>query len=676
MTAGVTRATVLYLLYLCQIIESQGTDMFSEALQHQQRIQARCFHPSKQWTGFQGADFQQSIASLFEAQAARSAAHCAVKTGSTALSYAALNERANQIAYTILSTCAAPVQTVALCCEIGASLVTAMVAITKLGRCQLVLDPKAPQERNAYILDDAQANVILTDQASWDEAIRYTASQRLILNIDDLDPQASRANLELHSAPEGIIRLIYTSGSTGEPKGVAHLQRNMLYELLKISNLIHFAPEDKQLLHSRNGFGAIFRALLSGATVYPFDLKRQGFVTLAQWMAREGITILQTVPTVLHHFTGTLDGNYAFPHLRLVILSGEALYRQQATQAMQRLPGSILMNTLGSQESYYYRAYFIDHTTAFPHARVAVGYGLPGSEVQLVDSCGNPVAEGEIGEIRVTSRYLAAGYWRRPDLTATRFLATPAGGEERHFLTGDLGQLLPDGQLQYWGRKDYQLKVRGFQVDVNDVEKALHNIEGINAAAVTVDAGGDGTTRLIAYIATAAAVTMSASSLRRQLTAILPDYMIPSVFVFLKALPMTAMGKVNRQALPPPTSARPQLEVPLVAPRTPTETIIAQIWCDLLGLDEIGVDDDFLELGGHSLQAAQIVARVLEHFGVELPLVALFEAATIASMADRLLSSQLSQLSPEKVEGLLDELEAMSEAAVRQELTRPDSHPR
>lgn len=651
--------------------------MCSEALLHQQQIQARCFHPSKQWVAFQGADFDQSIAALFEAQAARSAGRCAVKTRSQALSYAALNGRANQIAHTILATCAAPVQTVALCFEIGAALVTAMVAITKLGRCQVVLDPKAPQERNAYILDDAQVNVILTDQASVGEANRYAAPQRLILNIDDLDPHASTENLGVHSAPDQIIRLIYTSGSTGQPKGVGHLQRNLLYELLRISNVIHLAQEDRQLLHSRNGFGAIFRALLSGATVYPFDLKREGFLTLAQWMAQEAITILQTVPTVLHHFTGTLDGNQPFPHLRLVILSGEALYRQQAVQAMQRFPGAILMNTLGSQESYYYRVYFIDHRTTFPDERVAVGYALPGAEVQVVDDGGNPVGTGEIGEIRVTSRYLAAGYWRQPALTAARFLEAPAGGGERHFLTGDLGQLLPDGQLLYWGRKDYQIKVRGFQVDINDVEKALHNVAGINAAAVTVAADGDGATRLIAYIATSLpAATMSASTLRRQLTSLLPDYMIPSVFVFLEALPMTAMGKVNRQVLPPPTAARPRLAVPFVAPRTPTETIIAQIWCAVLGLDEIGVDDDFLELGGHSLQASQIVARVLDHFQVELPSFVLFEAATVAGMAERLLYRQLTQLSLDEVDELLGDLEAMSAAEVRQELTRPGNDPR
>jgi acyl carrier protein len=305
-----------------------------------------------------------------------------------------------------------------------------------------------------------------------------------------------------------------------------------------------------------------------------------------------------------------------------------------------------------------------------------VGYALPGSELQLVDKRGNPVGEGEIGEIRVTSRYLAAGYWRKPELTAARFLEAPNGGEERHFLTGDLGQLRPDGQLLYWGRKDYQIKVRGFQVDVNDVEKVLHNVEGIDAAAVTVAADGDGTTRLIAYIAvSSSAATMTASALRRQLTPLLPDYMIPSLFVFLAALPMTAMGKVNRQALPPPPAVRPRLDVPLVAPRTPTETLIAQIWCAVLGLDAIGVDDDFLELGGHSLQAAQIVARVLDQFQVALPLVALFEAATVARMADRLLSSQLAQLSPDKVEGLLEELEAMSEAEARQELTWSGNEP-
>ncbi len=256
---------------------------------------------------------------------------------------------------------------------------------------------------------------------------------------------------------------------------------------------------------------------------------------------------------------------------------------------------------------------------------------------------------------------MCPGYWRQPDLTDATFIPDPAAPHARLYRTGDLGQILPDGCLVHLGRKDAQVKVRGHRVELKEVETTLLSTGQIDEAAVTLRQDRFGNASLVAYVVPSRGADLSPTGLRRTLQATLPDYMVPSTFVMLDAMPVTPTGKVDRKALPAPAMSRPQLEVDYAAPRTPVEATLSELWAEVLELDCVGIHDPFLELGGHSLLAVQLIGRVLNTFGVEIPLADMLGAFTISEMATLITASQANQLSPDELEQLLAEAEAWSE---------------
>jgi acyl carrier protein len=266
-----------------------------------------------------------------------------------------------------------------------------------------------------------------------------------------------------------------------------------------------------------------------------------------------------------------------------------------------------------------------------------------------LDETGREVGADQVGEIAVRSRYLALGYWRRPDLTEAAFIPDPRDGDQRLYLSGDLGMMRPDGCLVHMGRKDFQVKIRGYRVEVGEIEAALLGLDSIRAAVVVAQAGEAGEQWLVAYAVPVAGVAPTVSELRRALSQTLPDYMMPSAFVFLEALPLLPNGKIDRRTLPTPNRTRPALDVSYVAPRTPVESNLAGIWADVLNVQPIGIHDRFLELGGHSLLATQILSRVMETFGVEFSIRALFENPTVAEMAEVIARRQAAQADPAAV---------------------------
>jgi acyl carrier protein len=346
----------------------------------------------------------------------------------------------------------------------------------------------------------------------------------------------------------------------------------------------------------------------------------------------------------------------------------------------------------------------LDKETEIASRTIPVGCPVDGKTVLLLDEGGEPVGAGEIGEIAVRGRTLFRGYWRRPDLTEAVLQPAPAGGGERIFRTGDLGQMAPDGCLTHRGRKDFQVKVRGYRVEVAEVETALRDLDVVREAIVTAWKNDQGDSRLVACIVPRSGVQTSnrdgqdggsypvstghpvhpvhpclntgtperpitVTALRRALAPALPEYMIPSAFVMMEELPRTATGKVDRKALPPPGRERPALEVPYAPPRTPVEETLVEIWAGVLELDTAGIRDSFFELGGHSLLATRALARLRERLGVELPLRALFEHPTIADLA-ALIAGRLADQTPhEEMDELLAELDELSEAEAQARLT-------
>jgi acyl carrier protein len=290
---------------------------------------------------------------------------------------------------------------------------------------------------------------------------------------------------------------------------------------------------------------------------------------------------------------------------------------------------------------------------------VPVGYPVEGVEVLVLDEAGKPVDFDQIGEVVVRSRFLSDGYWRKPDVNSQKFIAEAEDGLERLYRTGDLGHVSSDGCLL--GRKDFQLKIRGFRVDVTEVEVALANHPDLKNIAVIGKNDRWGNTRLVAYVVPKSVPGPAAPSLRSFLEHKLPEYRIPSAFVFLDELPLMSTGKINRSALPDPGRQRRDLDTPMIPPGTPIEKAIAGIWAEVLSLDEVGVNDKFLDIGGHSLAASSIISQVSRAFHIELPIRELFDSPTVAEMALVISSNQQRQASQGNLERMLDEVEAISD---------------
>jgi len=283
----------------------------------------------------------------------------------------------------------------------------------------------------------------------------------------------------------------------------------------------------------------------------------------------------------------------------------------------------------------------------------------------LLDDAGKDVGLGHVGEIAVKSFYLSPGYWRRPDLTQAAFLPDSGAGVERIYCTGDLGRMLPDGCLLHLGRKDFQVKIKGYRIEIAEIEMALLDHVAIKEAVVRVWEGRPGDQRLVAYIVPAGQQVPTVTELRRFLSEALPNYMIPSIFVTLDALPLAPNRKVNRRALPAPGWSRPDLENPYLAPRTPVEEGLAEIWAQVLDLDQVGITDDFFELGGDSLLATRVISRVIKTFRVKVLLRSLFKAPTVADMAVVIIQNQVEKAESKDVDRMLAELEALSDAEAR-----------
>jgi acyl-coenzyme A synthetase/AMP-(fatty) acid ligase len=349
------------------------------------------------------------------------------------------------------------------------------------------------------------------------------------------------------------------------------------------------------------------------------------------------VTVYRSAVSAFRAFADTL-GPDELPDLRLVLVYGEPAYGADLERYRRHFADRcVFVGTLGCRETGDYAFFFADKTLPVSLDAVPGGYVTEGLEVLLLDESGRPVSEGEIGELAVRSAYSAAGYWNRPDLTAAAFFPDPAGGALRIYRTGDLGRRLPDGCLVHLGRRDFQVKVLGHRVDTGEVETALLGIPGVTQAVVVGREDRPGEPRLVAYLVSGHAPSPAARELRQALAVRLPAHMIPSVFMTVDAMPLTTSGKVDRRALPEPGRARPPLGAEGVAPRGPLEHAVAAIWADVLGLDEVGVHDAFLELGGNSLLATRVVARVLDQWQVPLSPRALFDAPTVARMAEAIL---------------------------------------
>ncbi len=607
----------------------------------QRAIRDKCFHPTRTFIEFKQEEIDQSISDRFEQQVARYPERIAVRSTRHTFTYDELNRAANRVARAILDQSDVGQQPIAVLFEHGVPFVIASLGALKAGKVQVSLESGFPQARLRYVLEQSKAAMLVTDNANLPLA-RQLGNIPLI-NVDEISGRFPDENPGVSVRPDACAAIAYTSGSTGAPKGIVWNQRGVLHAVMRHTNMFQICAEDRMVMF-RASLRPCLYALLNGATYYPVALRGEAVLALAEWLIEEKITIYRAAVSAFRSFAGALAAGDNFPHLRLILLFGEAIYRADVALYRRHFAqASILAGSLGCLEFDDYAYYFVDRTVPLRVDAVPGGYPIADAEILLLDDGGRPVGRDQIGEIAICSRYNPVGYWQRPDL-APAALPHRAGSEDENlFFTGDLGRRGSDGCLFHHGRKDSQVKIRGYRVDPTEIEAALLDIDGVKAAAVAGWNHAPGNERLVAYIVPAGAHIPAATELRRLLGDKLPDYMLPSTFITLDALPLTATGKVDRRALPSPGRTRPALKSPFVGPRTPLEEKLAQLWAGVLGLDEVGVHDGFLDLGGDSLMATQVVSRVLTQFHARVSLRALFDAPTVADMAALLVESDTDE---------------------------------
>jgi amino acid adenylation domain-containing protein len=591
------------------------------------------------------------IHQLFEQQVARTPEAIAVVDGPQMLSYEDLNRRANQWAHHLRQYGVGPEVLVGLCLERSLDLIVGLLGILKAGGAYVPLDPEYPEERLRYLIDDTRVAVVMG---------RAATRQRLPVEVPFLEIERAQAwpSREPTAAPEVSVSatqlayVLYTSGSTGQPKGVAVPHRGVV-RLVCNNRYARLSATETLLQLAPLAFDAstleIWGSLLHGAKLIVAPPGPLSFEVLGSLIREQGITTLWLTSALfnqmLEHRAADLRG------VRQLLVGGEALSPAHIHQALQRLPECRLINGYGPTENTTFSTYYPIEPPVDPNSAIPIGRPIANSTVYILDSSLMPTPIGISGEIHVGGAGLARGYWNRPEWTAEKFIPHPFSDdpEARLYKTGDLGRYRPDGQIEFLGRRDHQVKIRGFRVELGEIEAVLSQHPAIRGAVVTVYEPSPGDRRLVAYVATDAAAATTPTAWRAYLQQKLPDYLIPSFFVPMAALPLTANGKVDRAALPTPDGRRATRTHAWVGPRTPVEAGLLEIWSAVLKIEQPGIHDSFFELGGQSLLAVQIVARIQERWGVSLPLRDLFEAQTIANLAERLerLEPTSSQLPPD-----------------------------
>jgi amino acid adenylation domain-containing protein len=594
---------------------------------------------------FLPAEVEQSVASRFEAQVARQGDRRALTDRLGRYSYAELNRQANEIAHAVLDRRGPAEECVAMLVEPGARPVGVALGIWKAGKTLVALDPSHPVAHNRTILREVGASLVLTDRPRAPEARAVADGVADVLDVETRRPGPADAREPgLVVSPDALAQVLFTSGSTGGHKGVMWTHRTLLHFSRRTTNDLFIHAGDRHSALRSVAFGGwtldLAFSLLNGTSLHCYDPRTEGLHALGDWLEAEEITLYRSAASVFRTFASLLGGRDRCPRLRVSVVTAEPVHPREVELFTRHFSDAgWLCNELGLTEAGTVRSYFVDRGSGLPGDRVPVGYPVDDVDVVLLDAQGRMVEPGEVGEIVVRSRFLASGYWQAPELTAERFRPDPDGLAERMYFSRDLGTMDRDGCLVHHGRRDFQVKVRGHLVSVEQVEAELVSVPGVSTAAVTARADTHGETQLVAYVVPGDG-TLAVDAVRAALARRIPEHMIPAVFVPLSAMPLTPGGKVDRQALPAPTSARAALATAFVAPRTPLETWLCAIWAEVLDLDTVGIQDDFLELGGDSLQAGRIVARILDLLPASPTVGDLLAAPTVEAMASLLASDR------------------------------------
>lgn len=583
-------------------------------------------------------DFHETLTARFERQARTNPSRKAFGAGIWQPDYAELNGRANAVAHALPRSRSAGGGQIAILMQHDTPQIGMLLAALKAGRTAVVLPTNEPPARLRDLLDNAQAGTILTDESNRTLAADIAGTSRDILDIDIRTAAGPVHNPDVPMSPDDTAVLSYSSGSTGVSKALMRTHRQLLYNAWGQSRIMELTAEDRIALLASLSAGqalvTMWCALANGASLLPFPVKEKGIARLADWMTECGITAYVSTPSLFRHFMKTLDDGAIFPLVHAVKLGAEPATSEDFAAFKRHFPEScIFMHTLGSSEAGNVAALRLTGKDNIAAGRLPVGAAVEGTEILLLGEDGRPVGDGETGEVVVRSRYLSTGYWRNETLTAERFFETARGDGIREFRSGDMGRYNSEGLLELSGRKDARVKIRGYRVEPSEVESALLGLSAVEKAAVygIEDRQGRGM-RLAAAIVLKPGERATAAVLRDGLRAVLPLQMIPSSFVFVDAFPLSAIGKIDREALRRDHPRTSEGAAPIPA-KTDTEALLARIWAEAFDFATVGRQDDFFDLGGDSLTAAVVAAKVYDAFGIELNLAAFTEHPVLSEMA-------------------------------------------
>ena len=584
---------------------------------------------------------------LFSEQAAKTPSSIALVFGDRRLTYAELDSRANQLAHCLRERGVGPEALVGLCIERSPEMVIAILGVLKAGGAYVPLDPAYPEERLAFMIEDSGIRALVAQKSICPPRLL----ERPALNCVLLDAEQPAIGRQSREAPRGAVTpdnpayVIYTSGSTGRPKGVVVTHRNVTRLMAATEEFYHFDAADVWTLFHSYAFDfsvwEIWGALLYGGrlVIVPQHVARSPEVFL-EMLAREKVTVLNQTPSAFRELIAAEEERPGRERLslRYVIFGGEALDPAMPAPWVRRHGDESpqLVNMYGITETTVhatYRRLFREDAERRPGS--VIGVRIPDLTLYVLDENLRPVPIGVAGEICVGGAGVARGYLNRDSLTAERFISNPFG-PGRLYRSGDLARYLPDGSLEFLGRRDFQVKIRGFRIELNEIEAALRQYPQVRECVVLLREDVPDEKRLVAYLIPAAGPSINPSDLREFLAGKLPYYMAPSAFVFLEAFPLTPNGKLDRKALPPPGDLRPQLAGECVPPGTELEKTVAAIWGKLLGLKSVGIHDNFFDLGGHSLLLARGHAELRKATGLEVSILDMFQHPTIHAIARHL----------------------------------------
>ena len=596
----------------------------------------------EEWNRTEAAIGDGGIHELFEQQVERTPEGVALVQGERRISYRELNQRANRLAHFLRNQHVGRETIVALFVERSMETIVSLLGILKAGGAYLPIDSAAPLDRIAFMLQDAKVHLIITDHASSDKLPQNTIPRLYIesLTQTEEDPPADSLPYAARTPREQLAYVIYTSGSTGRPKGVC-ISHGAVARLALARNYVRVTEEDVVLHMAPVSFDAatfeIWSALLHGASIAIADQQIVSLQELGEMLRRRGVTTLWLTAPLFHQMVDTHPDDLR--GVRNLLAGGDVLSPQHVRLAQQTLSSGTVINGYGPTENTTFTC-CSPMDEPLQGATVPIGRPIDNTRVYLLDKEMQPVPVGVPGELYAAGAGLARGYLGRPDLTAEKFIPDPfdrAGGR-RLYRTGDLARWLPDGKIAFMGRMDLQVKIRGFRIELGEIESALEGIPEVSQAVVVVREDEAGEKQLVAY--TVCEGDIPPSRLREALKLSLPDYMVPSVFMNLEALPLTANGKIDRRVLPAPVMMREQIFIP---PRNPVEEKVATLFAELLRVDQVGIEDDFFALGGHSLLATRAISRINDAFAIEMPLRRLFELPRVADLAEAIEAARASR---------------------------------